>query len=104
MLDWARLAELKDEVGEEDFAEIAALFLEELGEVIDTLPALAGADERRDALHGVKGAALNLGFVELARLAAQGETAPQAADLPEIARIWAASRAALCDGHPGLAA
>ena len=32
MIDWERVAELKDEVGDDDFAEIADLFLAEVEE------------------------------------------------------------------------
>ena len=35
MIDWKSLAELRDEVGVDDFNEIIALFLEEVDGVID---------------------------------------------------------------------
>ena len=34
MIDWARVSELRDEVGEGDFDEVVELFLEEVDEAI----------------------------------------------------------------------
>ncbi len=74
MIDWRRIAELKSELGADSFANIVALFLAEidndltaLSVIRDDLPSL------RDALHGIKGCALNIGFTELAELCAEGE-------------------------------
>ena len=37
MIDWARVSELRDEVGAEDFDEVVELFLEEVDEAIAAL-------------------------------------------------------------------
>lgn len=37
MIDWARVSERRDEVGEEDFDEVVELFLEEVDEAIAAL-------------------------------------------------------------------
>ena len=37
MIDWARVSELRDEVGAEDFDEVVELFLEEVDEAIIAL-------------------------------------------------------------------
>ena len=37
MIDWARVSELRDEVGAEDFDEVVELFLEEVEEAIAAL-------------------------------------------------------------------
>ncbi len=73
MIDWNRVNELKDEIGEDDFAEVAEMFIAEVEEVIDRLkaapdPALFEAD-----LHFIKSSALNLGFAELSALCQTGE-------------------------------
>ena len=34
MIDWARVSELRDEVGPEDFEEVLHLFLEEVEDVV----------------------------------------------------------------------
>lgn len=79
MIDWTRVAELKDEIGEEDFADVVALFLEEVGEVVARLRSTPAPDQDRAQLerdmHFLKGSALNLGFAELARLCAAAEKA-----------------------------
>ena len=75
MIDWNRIDELRGEVGEEDFAQIAALFLAEMEAVVASLPATEAA-AMPDLLHGLKGSAMNLGFADLAGLCAAGETRP----------------------------
>lgn len=68
MIDWTRVTELRDEIGGEDFAEVVAMFLEEADDVVQKLPTLTEAKSIESALHFLKGAALNLGFAELAQL------------------------------------
>ncbi len=73
MIDWDRVATLREEVGEESFDEVVAMFLEEVEEVIARFR--AGSDPaglERD-LHFLKGGVLNLGFADLGRLCEQGE-------------------------------
>ncbi len=105
MIDWERVAELRSEVGEEAFAEVVELFLEEVQEVVDRLGAAARSDvpPEPDALaadlHSLKGSALNLGFAELARLCADGELRAAAGDaagveLPGLLSCYADSRTA----------
>lgn len=74
MIDWARVNELVDEIGAEDFDEVVELFLEEVGMAITGLQD-AGGDARivEEQMHFLKGAALNLGFDSLAQLCMQGE-------------------------------
>ncbi|ARC87214.1 Hpt domain-containing protein [Rhodovulum sp. MB263] len=67
MINWTRVDELRCEVGEEAFAEVLELFLEEVDEVIGRLdPGRAPADLAAD-LHFVRGSALNLGFRDFCR-------------------------------------
>lgn len=99
MIEWNRLAELRAEIGEDDLADVAALFLEEADEVVariaDGLP-----DARLETeLHFLKGSALNLGLRALSALCQEGEQ--QAAqgdganvDLGRIVSIYQASKAA----------
>ena len=102
MIDWNRVEELRSEVGDEDFVEIAALFLAEIGEEVMRLPAIT-ATEMGDVLHGLKGSALNLGFRGLALLCTAGEAAPEAAPVSEIALTWAEASAAFRTRFPALA-
>lgn len=74
MIDWARVTELRDEIGPDDFDEVAELFLLE---VEDTLSRLEGAMNdpplMQEHLHFLKGSALNLGFREMSAICSAGE-------------------------------
>lgn len=80
MIDWGRVGELRDEIGAEDFAEVAELFLEEVDEVIERLAASPDPKQCETDLHFLKGSALNLGFRDLAELCERGERAAAAGD------------------------
>lgn len=73
MINWAKILELRDEVGAEDFDEVVELFLEEVDETIATLGA-EGRSVEHD-LHFLKGSALNLGFEAFSDLCRAGEAA-----------------------------
>lgn len=108
-MNWDRLQELREEVGEDAFDEVLDLFLAETDEKVSELsasptPATLGSD-----MHFLKGAALNLGFDELATacqeaesLAANGRT--DAVDLASILDCYAANRAALVASRERLCA
>jgi histidine phosphotransfer protein HptB len=71
-----RVAELKTEVGEDDFNEIVTLFIADSDGILDRLQAVSEPVEAEDLLHALKGSALNLGFDELARLCREGQGGP----------------------------
>ena len=73
MIDWDRIEELKSEVGEEDFAEVLEIFLEEVEEVMTTLQSGISSGQYESTLHFLKGSAMNLGFQALAELCKSGE-------------------------------
>ena len=99
MIDRCRIDELREDVGADDFAEVVALFCEEVEETLDRLrqhrsPALA------DDLHFLKGSALNIGMSEVGALCLRAEQSLRsdpalAPDVAEIARVFRASRDAL---------
>lgn len=62
MIDWSRVRELREEVGEEDFAEVVDLFMEEVEGVIGGLRHIRQEEAMLQALHFLKGSALSLGF------------------------------------------
>ena len=68
MIDWERIEDLRREVGHKDFADVVALFFEEIDSSLPGSLDLTEPDEIRDLLHFIRGSALNLGFFELARL------------------------------------
>ncbi|GGG79009.1 nickel transporter [Salipiger pallidus] len=74
MIDWNRIAELRDEIGIDDFHEVVDLFLREVEDTLDHLPdAPCDAANLERQLHFLKGSALNLGFKKLAALCQAGE-------------------------------
>lgn len=73
MIDWARVRDLRDEIGEDSFDEVAELFLEEADEAVARLDGVLSAKAMESALHSLKGSALNLGFTALAALCQSGE-------------------------------
>lgn len=73
MIDWGRLEELRAEIGDEDLADVVALFLEEADEVVGRITAGLAAGEMEGQLHFLKGSALNLGLSDLAALCQDGE-------------------------------
>ncbi|HMO06810.1 MAG TPA: Hpt domain-containing protein [Paracoccaceae bacterium] len=99
MIDWGRVAELRSEIGDDDIADVVALFLEEADEVVARLavPMRDGAEVAR-ALHALRGAALNLGLAELATLCGAAEADPAGPALQAVPDCYAASRRALEQG------
>lgn len=98
MIDWSRVEELRDEVGAEDFAEIARLFLDEVEEALAALHADAPVQALEAGFHAIKSSALNLGFSGLAALCQTAESAAAAGTCPdpplaEAQALFAASRA-----------
>lgn len=73
MISWDRVNELKDEIGEEDFAEVAEMFLEEVEEVIARLRTDPKPELYEQDLHFLKSSSLNLGFEALSKLCHEGE-------------------------------
>lgn len=70
MIDWTKVTELAADVGEDGFEEVLELFLQEVETALRTI---ALSDDLEAALHFVKGCAMNLGFVDFARLCGEGE-------------------------------
>lgn len=80
MIDWRRVEELRDEIGAEDFIEVAEMFLQEVDEVMARLRGGPAPGDLAQQLHFLKGSALNLGFQDMAHLCAQGERLAAAGD------------------------
>jgi HPt (histidine-containing phosphotransfer) domain-containing protein len=104
MIDWAKLDELREDVGAADFDEVVALFLGDTDAAIATLDATPDLEAR---LHYLKGSAMTVGLGDFARLCQQGEDAAArggAVDLAALRACYARSRAALLEGLPPLPA
>jgi histidine phosphotransfer protein HptB len=103
MIDWKRVDELKDEIGEDGFAEVADMFLDEAEGAVKSLLRGITAEEVEGQLHFLKGSALNLGLSELAAICQDGERMAAAGegalvDVSLVASVWRASRASLLGG------
>lgn len=103
MIEWERVNELGSEIGEENLAEVIELFLQEADEVIARLAPEASAASLEADLHFLKGAALNLGFRDFARLCQDGErraaSGDNGVDLGAVKACYGASKAALAAGN-----
>lgn len=73
MINWTRVAELRDEIGAEDFGDVVDLFLEEVDEEIVGLSEPNSGTGLESRLHFLKGSALNLGFEAFSDLCRDGE-------------------------------
>lgn len=99
MIDWARLNELKEEIGEDDLADVVTLFLEEADEVVLRLSIAMTDSDLEGQLHFLKGSALNLGLADLAALCQDGERRAAhgqgaTVDLAAIMSVYEASKSA----------
>lgn len=102
MIDWCRVEELREEVGDEDFIEIVELFLAEIDESVGQLDGLGPGQDLADALHGIKGSALNLGFNAVATLCADGERDQTGFDHSCLKSAFLSSKAAVTDRYKSL--
>ncbi len=107
MINWPRVKELREEIGEEDFDEVVELFLEEVEGVIGKLRTGDRSALEQD-LHFLKGSAINLGFDTFSQLcltgerqSAQGEAA--AVDLDDICSNYEQSKTEFLSELPALA-
>ena len=104
MIDWSRVRELQEEIGDQDFAEVADMFIAEVEEVIARVKASPDPARYQDDLHFLKSSALNLGFAGLAELCQDGERRAAAGDadgidLAPVFASYAASKAAFLAGQ-----
>jgi HPt (histidine-containing phosphotransfer) domain-containing protein len=103
MIDWDRVQELKNEIGEDDFAEVAEMFMAEVEEVIGRLRTAPDPATYEEDLHFLKSSAVNLGFSHLANLCQGGERRAAAGeadsvDLGPIFSAYDASKATFLAG------
>lgn len=103
MIDWRRVEELRDEIGADDFLEVAGMFLDEADQTIDTLSGGLSVREIEGQLHFLKGSALNLGLADLAAICQEGERQAAtgdgaAVDLNRVVASYNASKLAFLGG------
>jgi len=93
MVNWDRIAELQEEIGEDEFDEVLSLFCEEMEEALSSLgddPASLKAD-----LHALKGSALNIGLDEFGAICQRAEQQPDRASVDAIREAYFAARSSL---------
>lgn len=106
MIDWSRVDELVDEIGPEDFGEVAELFLVEVESAVCLLESSEGNPVvTEEQMHFLKGASLNLGFALLAQICLKGEKAaaegnPEAVSAAQVRKIFEESRDQFQKGLP----
>ena len=103
MIDWKRVAELREEIGTDGFVEVADMFMDEAEGAVKALISGLPDSEVEGQLHFLKGSALNLGLSDLAAICQEGERKAAAGhaaliDMMQLAAVWRASRAALLGG------
>ena len=84
MIDWDRVGELRQEVGEEEFPTVVELFVDEVEQVTRGLAAISEPAALEEALHFLKGSALNIGFRCFAQLCSEGEALAAAGRAEEV--------------------
>jgi HPt (histidine-containing phosphotransfer) domain-containing protein len=105
VIDRDRLNALRTDIGEEDFADVAYLFVHEIGEKLTSLQAAPGA-ATADDFHFLRGSAVNLGLTHFAEACTTAEGACRAGQPPDIAGVaaaFAAAMAALAHDLPAVA-
>ena len=106
MIDHSRLTELKSEIGEEDFVEVATMFLDEMATTLRALRAEQAVPTARD-FHSLRGSALNMGFTDLAAACAEAElnvSTGQTADVVHLEWLFHESLIASGPNLPSVAA
>ena len=88
MVNWDRINELREEVGNDDLAEVLALFCEEVEDVLEELGTVP-SDALPSRLHFLKGSALNIGLEGVSSLCQSEERrlSENPASQPEIQAI-----------------
>jgi len=99
MLDRTRIATLKEEIGEDDFAEVLEMFIDEMTMQIEAINTSDPAQLTAD-LHALKGSASNVGFSQFAALCAEAENGVRNGSMPhslssKLGDCFAASRQAI---------
>ncbi|MEM8731523.1 MAG: Hpt domain-containing protein [Pseudomonadota bacterium] len=105
MIDWARVGELRDEVGAEDFEEVVNLFLEEVEDVVNCLQNGRDPDALAAQLHFLRGSASNLGFQGFCTLCLEAEQKvaggyATAEDISEVLFAYFDAKAKFLEGLP----
>lgn len=81
MIDAVRIDELKLEIGEDDFAEVLEIFIEEIEATLAAMDVSAPPATIAAELHSLKGSAQNIGFSAFAEICVGAEASGLTPDL-----------------------
>ncbi len=103
MIDWSRVNELRREIGEDGFAEVVEMFLDEVETVLGRLSSVTMPRALAEDMHFLKGSAWNLGFQDFGAVCQDGERRATAgtmtaADISRLFDSYATSKAAFLEG------
>lgn len=101
MIDWSRVDELRREIGDDGFAEVVELFLDEVEEAVLRLRGNGVRAPDADDLHFLKGSAWNLGFTDFGALCQDGERRAargQPVDMAAVADSYSRSKQVFLSG------
>ncbi|MDA0962281.1 MAG: Hpt domain-containing protein [Proteobacteria bacterium] len=103
MIDWTRIAQLRRDIGEEDFDEVIDIFVDEVEGIIDRLRDAASPEQIADDLHSLKGSASNLGFTAVTQVCSAGAVRALCPDQggfdpTELLQTYEVSKACFLDG------
>lgn len=105
MIDWTRLNGLRSDMGAEDFADVAFLFVAEITEHLNRLTADPARATAAD-FHFLRGSAANMGFVAMVGDCHRAEAACLSGTAPDIASVvdcFTQSLCAIARDIPGIA-
>ncbi|MEL6952643.1 MAG: Hpt domain-containing protein [Pseudomonadota bacterium] len=95
MIDWERVAELQEEIGEEDFAEIGQVFVEEIQEKLAEIT--SAPDQNPADFHFLRGSAANLGLTDFAQACKEAELSCKSGATADTAALVALFEEALAE-------
>ena len=96
-VDWDRLNELRRDIGEEAFADVATLFVAELH---DSLTGMTPATATAADFHFLRGSAANLGFVAMVAACTAAEAACGRGETPDVDAVRRSFDAAMDEVGP----
>lgn len=82
-IDWIRIGELYEDLGASHFNDVLTAFLEESSESLARLIDAESSSALQSEFHFLKGAAVTLGFDEIAAICSSGEKAAEAGEPAE---------------------
>lgn len=94
MIDWTKLNDLRSNIGDKDFSDLAHLFVTEMGERLAQIAAAPSKATVED-FHFLRGGAANLGLLTMVAACHAAETACRAGGTPDIAAVSHAFGAAV---------